>query len=144
MVDVEQVMNLLENDEFTKEDVNPVPANIGKGEIEFKNVTFTYDTKMPLEEQTSVIDNVSFKIEAGTRVGIVGQTGSGKSTIMRLLYRFYELQEGEILVDGTNIKQMKVDDLRHNIAIVPQDCILFNDTIAYNIAYGGLNQDQIR
>ena len=119
MVDVEQVMNLLENDEFTKEDVNSVPANIGKGEIEFKNVTFTYDTKMPLEEQTSVIDNVSFKIEAGTRVGIVGQTGSGKSTIMRLLYRFYELQEGEILVDGTNIKQMKVDDLRHNIAIVP-------------------------
>lgn len=90
-------------------------------------------------EQVPVIDKLSFTVERGTSVGIVGQTGAGKSTIMRLLYRFYDVIGGQILIDGQDISQMSLFDLRSHIAIVPQDCVLFNDTILYNIAYGGLN-----
>jgi|TARA_B110000285_G_C15022023_1_gene562107 ABC-type multidrug transport system fused ATPase/permease subunit len=85
-----------------------------------------------------VINDISFSVEAGSSVGIVGQTGSGKSTIMRLLYRFYDIQSGQILIDGQDIKEMSLADLRSHIAIVPQDCVLFNDTVMYNIAYGGI------
>jgi len=74
---------------------------------------------------------------------LVGQTGSGKSTIMRLLYRFYDITDGQILIDGQDITQLKTEDLRRNIAIVPQDCVLFNDTIAYNIAYGGIRDKEM-
>ena len=100
MVDVEQILNLLHVDEKIKETPNPIPCKIEKGRIEFKNVKFTYDIKLPEEEQTTVIENLSFTVEPGTSVGIVGQTGSGKSTIMRLLYRFYDITGGQILIDG--------------------------------------------
>ena len=86
--------------------------------------------------------NLSFKVPAGKTVALVGATGSGKSTIMRLLYRFYELEEGQITVDGQDIKKMKIEDLRSNIAIVPQDCVLFNDTVMYNIGYGGVRDPE--
>ena len=94
MVDVEQVLNLLEVDDKIKEDPNPIESEIKKGRIEFKNVSFTYDSKLPLDEQRTILDNISFTIQAGQSVGIVGQTGSGKSTIMRLLYRFYDISAG--------------------------------------------------
>lgn len=94
MVDVELVLNMLETNEQIPEVENPVKANITKGEIEFRNVTFTYDTKLPEGERKYILEKLSFKIPAGKKVGIVGQTGSGKSTIMRLLYRFYDIQEG--------------------------------------------------
>lgn len=100
MVDVELVLSLLELDEKIPEQENPVKANIKKAEIEFRNVSFTYDTKLAEEERTTVIDNISFTVAAGSSVGIVGQTGSGKSTIMRLLYRFYDITAGQILIDG--------------------------------------------
>lgn len=74
----------------------------------------------------------------------MGTTGSGKSTIMRLLYRFYELDEGEILIDGQDITKLKVSDLRSKIAIVPQDCVLFNDTAMYNIAYGAVRDPDFK
>ena len=91
---------------------HPIPCNIQKGKIEFKNVKFTYDIKLPLEEQTTIIEDMSFTIEPGTSVGIVGQTGSGKSTIMRLLYRFYDVTGGQILIDGQDIAKMALKDLR--------------------------------
>jgi ATP-binding cassette subfamily B (MDR/TAP) protein 6 len=147
MVDVEQILNLLELDEKIPEAAHPIPAKISANpKIEFRNVSFTYDWKLPPEEQTTIIDNLSFTVEPGTSVGIVGQTGSGKSTIMRLLYRFYDVKQdsGQILIDGQDISQMKIRDLRNHIAIVPQDCVLFNDTILYNIAYGALNDPVIR
>ena len=143
MVDVEQVLNLLEANERIPEPENPVPSNVTKGQIEFKNVSFTYDQKLAKEDQVTVIDNVSFTIPAGKSVGIVGQTGSGKSTIMRLLYRFYDITSGQILIDGQDICTMGLSDLRSNIAIVPQDCVLFNDTVMYNIAYGAIRDKQI-
>ena len=86
---------------------------------------------------------MSFTVKAGTSVGIVGQTGSGKSTIMRLLYRFYDVTGGSILIDGQDISKMALKDLRSYIAIVPQDCVLFNDTVVYNIAYGAIKDDEI-
>ncbi len=82
-------------------------------------MTFTYDSKLADDEQVIVIDNLSFTVEPGQKVGIVGQTGSGKSTIMRLLYRFYDIKEGQILIDGQDIRDMTLKDLRSHIAIVP-------------------------
>lgn len=113
------MLNLLEQNERIPEPENPVPSNVTKGLIEFKNVSFTYDSKLKEEDQVTVLDNISFTIPAGQSVGIVGQTGSGKSTIMRLIYRFYDLSSGQILIDGQDISKMGLADLRSNIAIVP-------------------------
>jgi ATP-binding cassette subfamily B protein len=144
MVDVEMVFELLEVDEKIKEVDDPINANIHRGEIEFRNVSFTYDKKLPEEEQKMIIKDLSFKVPAGKSVAIVGSTGSGKSTIMRLLYRFYDIAEGQILIDGQDISQMRLTELRKHIAIVPQDCVLFNDTIMYNIGYGGIKDPSIQ
>ncbi len=107
-------------------------------------MSFTYDKKLPPNEQKMIIQHLSFKVPAGKSVAIVGSTGSGKSTIMRLLYRFYDIDAGNILIDGQDIAELKLTDLRAQIAIVPQDCVLFNDTIMYNIAYGGVNDPKIK
>ncbi|TDH73332.1 hypothetical protein CCR75_009446 [Bremia lactucae] len=107
----------------------------GKGpkSIEFRDVSFGYRPELP------ILQKASFKVDAGKRVAIVGTSGSGKSTVLRLLYRFYDPQNGLILIDGKDIRQLKLDDLRRALAIVPQDTILFNDTISYNINYGRLD-----
>jgi ABC-type multidrug transport system fused ATPase/permease subunit len=94
MVDVELVFELLEVDDSIKEPMRPVPPSIKGGEIEFRNVSFTYDKKAPAEERRIILENLSFKVPAGKSVAIVGSTGSGKSTIVRLLYRFYDIEEG--------------------------------------------------
>jgi len=133
----------LEVDETIKNAEDAQDCQITKGAIEFKNVSFTYDSKLEESERRTIIDKVSFTVPAGKSVGLVGQTGSGKSTIMRLLYRFYDITDGQILIDGQDIKQMRTEELRSNIAIVPQDCVLFNDTVAYNIAYGGIRDPEI-
>lgn len=119
MVDVELVFELLEVDETIKEPAKPVPPSIQGGEIEFRNVSFTYDKKAPEDEKRMIIENLSFKVPAGKSVAIVGSTGSGKSTIVRLLYRFYDIDEGQIFIDGVDISQMRINDLRSMIAIVP-------------------------
>jgi len=119
MVDVEQVLNIMETNDKIPEVENPVPVNIKEATIEFKDVEFTYDIKLPNEEQRTVLKHVSFTVPAGKSVGIVGQTGSGKSTIMRLLYRFYDVTGGKILIDGQDISQMALSELRSQIAIVP-------------------------
>lgn len=100
MSDVELVFELLEIDETIKEPRNPLPPSIHGGEIEFRDVCFTYDKKAAPEDQKMIIQHLSFKVPAGKSVGIVGSTGSGKSTIMRLLYRFYDIEAGQILIDG--------------------------------------------
>jgi ATP-binding cassette subfamily B protein len=119
MADVELVFELLEVDEIIKEPRNPLPSSITAGEIEFRDVSFTYDKKEAPEDQKMIIKHLSFKVPAGKSVAIVGSTGSGKSTIMRLLYRFYDIDAGQILIDGKVISQMKITDLRSQIAIVP-------------------------
>ena len=119
MADVELVFELLEVDEIIHDPPNPIPASITDGEIEFRDVSFTYDKKEAPEDQKMIIKHLSFKVPAGKSVAIVGSTGSGKSTIMRLLYRFYDIDAGQILIDGHDITQMRVNDLRSQIAIVP-------------------------
>jgi ATP-binding cassette subfamily B protein len=145
MVDVELVLELLDNKEIIPECENPVKDfNKDGGDIEFRNVSFTYDKKLKVHERRTIIDNLSFKIKKGQSVAIVGTTGAGKSTIMRLLYRFYDVDEGQILINGVDITKMKITDLRSLIGIVPQDCVLFNDTVRYNIAYGAIQDKEFR
>jgi ABC-type multidrug transport system fused ATPase/permease subunit len=146
MVDVEQVFELLEDDKTIKETQFPVKIEKSKNvEIEFRNVSFSYDkSDKPREEKEMIIDRLSFKVDAGKSVALVGQTGSGKSTILRLLYRFYDIDEGQILVNGIDIKDLTLYDLRSLIAIVPQDCVLFNDTLKYNISYGGVSDPVVK
>ncbi|EEY59728.1 ATP-binding Cassette (ABC) Superfamily [Phytophthora infestans T30-4] len=105
----------------------------GPKSIEFRDVQFGYRPELP------ILRKASFKVDAGKRVAIVGTSGSGKSTVLRLLYRFYDPQNGTILIDGKDIRQLSLDELRQAIAIVPQDTVLFNDTIFYNINYGRLD-----
>ncbi|KAI8060122.1 putative ABC transporter [Gongronella butleri] len=100
------------------------------GEIRFENVTFGYHPSQP------ILDNVSFTIPAGAKAAFVGHSGCGKSTILRLLFRFYEPQSGNIYVDGQNIRNVTMDSLRRQMGVVPQDTTLFNNSIYYNINYG--------
>lgn len=109
------------------------PLRINKGNIVFKDVSFGYNA------DREILHNVSFEVPAGKTVAIVGATGSGKSTISRLLFRLYNLNAGKIFIDGQDVSQVIKSSLRENIGIVPQDAILFNDTIYSNIAYGNPN-----
>lgn len=141
MVDVEQIFELLDTDERIYEVPNPENCFIREGEIEFKNVSFNYENKATSK---MVIDDISFTVPAKQRVALVGATGAGKSTIMRLLYRFYDTVEGQIFIDGQDISKLSINDLRAKIAIVPQDCVLFNDTMRYNVAYGGVKDEKFK
>ncbi|NNM52806.1 MAG: ABC transporter ATP-binding protein/permease [Pseudomonadales bacterium] len=99
-------------------------------DIEFKHVSFSYDPRHPL------LHDVSFHLRPGQKIAIVGPSGAGKSTVSRLLYRFYDVEEGQILVNGKDLRSYTQASLRRHMGVVPQDTVLFNDTLAYNIAYG--------
>ena len=109
------------------------------GVVEFDHVDFGYGP------DRQILHDVSFKVEAGQTMAIVGPSGAGKSTISRLLFRFFDVNKGAIVIDGQDIRDITQDSLRMSIGIVPQDTVLFNDTIAYNIGYGrpGASQDEI-
>jgi ATP-binding cassette subfamily B protein len=112
---------------------NPEELSEGRGEIEFKNVNFEY------VEDNQVFSNLNLKIKAGEKVGLVGHSGSGKSTITKMLLRFVDVKDGEILIDGQNIKNVTQDDLRSKISYVPQEPILFHRSIGENIGYSKEN-----
>jgi len=120
-------------------EVRDAPDAVGMEEslrsIEFINAGFSY------KQGRKVLRNFSLKIHAGESVAVVGESGSGKSTLVRLLYRFYDLTEGKLLVNGIDIKNIRQASLRKSIGIVPQDTVLFNDTIRYNISYGNLQAE---
>ena len=111
---------------------NAVERKQMRGEIEFKDVSYQAD-------DADIIQDISFRVQKGQKVGIIGSTGAGKSTIMNLLCRFYDVSRGEVLVDGINVKDLNLYDLRDNIGIAMQDVFLFSDTIEGNIAYGRPN-----
>ena len=133
--DIEQMYALLaERSEI--EDKPGAPAlKAGPGQIAFHNVSFAYDERRP------ILNDVSFEIPAGKTVAIVGPTGGGKTTIARLLFRFYDPQSGAITIDGQDLRDVTQDSLRRAIGVVPQDTVLFNDSIRYNIAYGDVEAE---
>jgi len=130
LTDMEAMFGLL--DEYPEiEDKPDAPAlAIAGGEIVFDDVSFGYDPRRP------ILKNVSFSVEPGKTVALVGPSGSGKSTVSRLLFRFYDAQSGDIRIDGQSVRNVAQSSLRATIGMVPQDTVLFNDTIYYNIAYG--------
>ena len=130
LIDIEAMFNLLKVEPDILDRPGAKPLAISDGRIEFKGVYFAYDSQRP------IIQNLSFAVPAGHTIAIVGPSGAGKSTISRLLYRFYELTDGSITIDGQDIADTTQVSLRAAIGMVPQDTVLFNDTIRYNIRYG--------
>lgn len=130
LVDVEQMFAFLKVEPEIFDKPNAKPLKVKKGEIVFEDVSFSYNP------ERIVLHNLSFTVPEGKTLAIVGASGAGKSTISRLLFRFYDPTSGTIRIDGQDIKGVTQDSLRKSIGVVPQDTVLFNDTIFYNIAYG--------
>ncbi len=129
LVDLEKMFELLDVPEEIVDKPGAPPLNVAGGEIVFDRVTFAYDPRRP------ILKDVSFKVAPGQMVALVGSTGSGKSTIGRLLFRYYDVTSGRIVIDGQDIRDVTQDSVRRAIGIVPQDTVLFNDTLGYNLAY---------
>ena len=136
MIDLRSLFSVLKIEPEIKDKKNAIEMSFEKTDIEFKNVSFSYDNKR------NVLNKINFKIPSGSSLAIVGPTGAGKSTISRLLFRFYDVSSGSILVNGQDVRDITQASLRKNIGVVPQDTVLFNDTIYYNLSYGKINADE--
>ena len=136
MIDLRSLFSVLKIEPEIKDKKNAIEMSFEKTDIEFKNVSFSYDNKR------DVLNKINFKIPSGSSLAIVGPTGAGKSTISRLLFRFYDVSSGSILVNGKDVRDITQVSLRKNIGVVPQDTVLFNDTIYYNLSYGKINADE--
>jgi ABC-type transport system involved in Fe-S cluster assembly fused permease/ATPase subunit len=130
LTDLDKMFTLLERHREVDDAPDAPPLRVGAGVVRFENVGFGYEAARP------ILHELSFEIPAGKTVAVVGPSGAGKSTLARLLYRFYDVGTGRITIDGQDIRQVTQASLRQAIGIVPQDTVLFNDTIEYNIAYG--------
>ena len=130
LTDIEAMFDLLDVPQEITDTPSAKELGVDKGAIEFNHVEFSYDTNR------QILKGITFKVPAGKTVAIVGPSGAGKSTISRLLFRFYDVQQGAITIDGQDIRTVTQKSLRKAIGMVPQDTVLFNDTIAYNIRYG--------
>lgn len=130
LVEMEKMFDLLEVQRDIKDAPHAPPLQLGGGTIEFRDVSFHYGPDRP------ILKKISFQVPKGQTVALVGPSGSGKSTISRLLFRFYDPIEGSVLIDGQDLRSVSQASVRRAIGIVPQDTVLFNDTIGYNIQYG--------
>ncbi len=130
LTDIERMFSLLEVNREVADAPDAKPVENGPLAVTFDGVSFSYDRERP------ILHDLSFTIPPGRRVAVVGHSGAGKSTLARLLYRFYDIDSGSITIGGTEIRQLRQASLRQAIGIVPQDTVLFNDTIRYNIRYG--------
>ncbi|MET0320284.1 MAG: ABC transporter ATP-binding protein/permease, partial [Duganella sp.] len=139
LADMEKLFSLLDQNREIADAKDAQPLVTRGAEVRFHHVDFSYDPKR------QILFDVDFTIAPGTTTAVVGHSGSGKSTMSRLLFRFYEVHAGGITIDGQDLRSLTQDSVRHAIGIVPQDTVLFNDTIAYNIAYGkpGATHDDI-
>ena len=139
LADMEKMFALLDQHRDVADVSNAQALALSSAELTFSHVDFSY------EANRKILFDVDFTVSAGTTTAVVGHSGSGKSTLARLLFRFYDVNSGAILIDGQDIRQVTQVSLRNAIGIVPQDTVLFNDSIAYNIAYGrpGANQEEI-
>lgn len=130
ITDIERMFTLLTQNIEVRDKPDAPTMKVTGGAVKFENVSFAYDPERP------ILHDVSFDIPAGRNVAVVGASGSGKSTLVRLLFRFYDVTGGRIAIDGQDIRDVTQESLRSVIGIVPQDTVLFNDTLYYNIAYG--------
>jgi len=139
LTDLERMFALLEKDREIADAPDATVLHVAGGAVRFEHVSFAYDPARP------ILHDVSFEIPAGKTVAVVGPSGAGKSTLARLLYRFYDVTGGAITIDGQDLRKLTQNSLRKAIGIVPQDTVLFNDTVAYNIAYGrpGASQAEV-
>ncbi len=139
LIDMENMFDLLQEEQEIVDKPDAKALQLSAGEVSFDAVSFGYDVRRP------ILKNVSFTIPAGNTVAIVGASGAGKSTLSRLLFRFYDVSSGAVSIDGQDIRDLKQASLRAAIGIVPQDTVLFNDTLGYNIGYGktGSSQEEI-
>ncbi|MHB8949159.1 MAG: ABCB family ABC transporter ATP-binding protein/permease [Rhodoferax sp.] len=130
LTDLDKMFTLMEREREIADVPGAQPLKVDGANVTFSHVDFAYDPARP------ILHDISFEIPAGKTVAVVGPSGSGKSTLARLLFRFYDVQQGQILIAGQDIKQVTQASVRQAIGIVPQDTVLFNDTVEYNIAYG--------
>ena len=130
VTDIEMMFDILDKNPEIQDRPGAQPLKVAQGAVKFEDVVFSYDPAR------AILKGISFEIPAGKKLAVVGPSGAGKSTLSRLLFRFYEPQSGRILVDGQDIAMIQQASLRENIGMVPQDTVLFNDTIGYNIRYG--------
>ncbi|ALE52811.1 metal ABC transporter permease [Candidatus Thioglobus autotrophicus] len=139
-IDMNNMFNLLDKQPLVASAKGAPELKVGQGRVEFKAVTFSYPGKK------SVLSEINFNIEPGQKVAIVGSSGSGKSTLAKLLFRFYDVTSGEILIDGQNIKNLNQHSVQSAMGVVPQDTVMFNESIYYNIAYGkqGASEAQVK
>ncbi|MGY4830707.1 ABCB family ABC transporter ATP-binding protein/permease [Sphaerotilaceae bacterium SBD11-9] len=136
LLDLDKMFGLLEREREVADASGATPLQVTRGDVKFDHVNFAYEPARP------ILHDLSFEIPAGKTVAVVGPSGSGKSTLARLLFRFYDVNQGAITIDGQDIRQVTQASLRQAIGIVPQDTVLFNDTVAYNIAYGRAGASQ--
>jgi ATP-binding cassette, subfamily B, heavy metal transporter len=130
VIDIEKMFGVLSRNPEVKDVPGAKPLIVSTGNVRFDDVRFSYDQERP------ILKGLSFEVPAGKTVAIVGPSGAGKSTISRLLFRLYDVSSGRILIDGQDIRNVTQSSLRASIGMVPQDTVLFNDTIRYNIRYG--------
>lgn len=133
LVDMKSLFQLLEERAAIRDEGDAKPLKLDGGSIEFEDVHFSYLT------ERKILDGISFVVPAGKSVAIVGTSGSGKSTILRLIFRFFDTHSGTVRIDGQDIRKVTLDSIRKSIGVVPQDTVLFNDTIFHNIHYGRLS-----
>ncbi len=136
LLDLDKMFGLLEREREVADAPDAQPLQVAHGNVKFDHVSFAYEPARP------ILHDLSFEIPAGKTVAVVGPSGSGKSTLARLLFRFYDVGAGSISIDGQDIRRVTQASLRQAIGIVPQDTVLFNDTVAYNIAYGRAGASQ--
>ena len=129
MISGERLLELFKEQPTVTDDPSAAPMPACEGSIRFQDVKFSYDTRKP------ALESLSFNCRPGTTTAFVGESGGGKSTVFRLLFRFYNAQDGSIQVDGKDVKDITIDSLRSHIGVVPQDTILFNETLMYNLRY---------
>jgi ATP-binding cassette subfamily B protein len=137
LADIERMFALLDENREVADSPAALALQVDRAELQFKHIDFSYEAKR------QILFDVDFSVAAGTTTAVVGHSGSGKSTLARLLFRFYDVDRGAILIDDQDIREVTQTSLRQAIGIVPQDTVLFNDTIAYNIAYGKPGAGQV-